>query len=422
VSEPTAGASDSSGLHHAAARLRLGTAGVAGISLIVMVSSTVWPFTFGVLAPLLLDELALTPGSFGLIYAAYYASAAVGSPWVGRMADRLPFRHSMHLMALGTIVHVGLFSASRSLLWLLPGAMIAGVVMASANPFTNSLIISGLRDGSVRLAVGLKQGGVPIAAVLTGWLVPLVTGWINWRVGVLSLMLLPILVSIAALSVTGSGPMAGPSGQGREELRAQRRAERRIPIERTGLETYALLLGVVTAGLNGYLPLFTNQELAGSLARGGALLAAFAAAGAIGRFLWSILGRRGRATRILFGLPLVGSAALFGIAFARDEIMVWPLVVVAGLTVMAWQGIGTIAIIDMGTRSVGRTSGRVLQFFYVGFVVGAPLMGVVVDRVGYGSGWSMLGVFALCATVSLIPRLRAEFSSENRLTASETPD
>ncbi len=190
MSEPTAGASDSSGLHHASARLRLGTAGVAGISLIVMVSSTVWPFTFGVLAPLLLDELALTPGSFGLIYAAYYASAAVGSPWVGRMADRLPFRHSMHLMALGTIVHGGLFSASRSLLWLLPGAMIAGVVMASANPFTNSLIISGLRDGSVRLAVGLKQGGVPIAAVLTGWLVPLVTGWINWRVGVLSLMLL----------------------------------------------------------------------------------------------------------------------------------------------------------------------------------------------------------------------------------------
>jgi predicted MFS family arabinose efflux permease len=393
----------------ARAQRRMGAIGVSGTSLTVMVASTLWPFAFGVLGPVLLTELSLTPGMFGIIYAIYYASASLGSPWVVRLADRLPFKRSIHLMALGTVAYLLFFSVSQSILWLIPGAIVAGVVMASANPFTNSLITASLRDRDIRLAVGLKQSGVPLSAVLAGWLVPLVTGWYDWRIGVLSLLIFPAIASLAALRVTGSGSMAGPTDSTKAERREQRLAQRRTPVESTGLEIYALMLGIVTAGLNGYLPLFANNELDGSLARGGALLAAFAAAGAFARFFWSVVGRGRRTIMILFALPGVGAMALFALAVTRREILVWALVVLAGVTVMAWQGIGTIAIIEMGTRSVGRTSGRMLQFFYAGFVIGAPSMGVVVDRAGYVAAWSMLGAAACVACISMLGKVRSQF-------------
>lgn len=380
----------------------MGTAFVAATSLGVMVASTVWPFAFGVLGPVLLDELALNPGTFGAIYAVYYASASFGSPLVVRLSDRLAFRRFIHLLALGTLLQLALFSGAQSVILLAVGAGIAGVLMAAANPFTNSLITASLAGRNLRLAVAIKQSGVPVSAVLTGWIVPFVTALSNWRIGVMSLLIFAMLNSVAAFRVTGSGPMASASSGTRAERRQHRREQRQTPVEPTGLEVYALMLGVVTAGLNGYLPLFANIELDGSLARGGALLAAFAAAGAVGRFVWSIIGRGERTFPILIALPAIGSLALFALAFARDELLVWPLVVIAGLTVMSWQGIGTLAIIEMGVFSVARVSGRMLQYFYSGFVFGAPMMGIVIDRSGYVAGWSMLGTAAAIAFVSLL--------------------
>lgn len=381
---------------------RMGLTGIAATSLGVMVASTVWPFAFGVLGPVLLDELSLSPGTFGAIYAVYYASASLGSPLVVRLSDRLAFRRSIHLMALGTAAQLGLFAVSQSVIWLVLGAALAGILMASANPFTNSLITGSLEGRSVRFAVAIKQSGVPVSAVLTGWIVPLVTSFSNWRIGVMSLLIFAIMNSLMAFRVTGSGPMASSSASSRVERRELRRQQRRTPVEPTGLEVYALMLGVVTAGLNGYLPLFANIELDGSLARGGALLAAFAAAGAIGRFLWSLVGRGDRTFPILIALPGIGSLALFALAVTRDELLVWPLVVIAGLTVMSWQGIGTLAIIEMGVFSVARVSGRMLQYFYTGFVFGAPVMGVIVDRSGYVAAWSMLGCASAIAFLSLL--------------------
>jgi predicted MFS family arabinose efflux permease len=389
---------------------RLGPFGIAAVSLGVMVANTVWPFTFGVLAPVLLDELSLTPGMFGLTYAVYYASASLGSPYVVRLSDRLAFRRAIHLMALGTTIQLVLLATATSRVSLLLSASLAGVLMAAANPATNSLITASLRDHNIRLAVAVKQSGVPVAAVLTGWLVPLVTGLYDWRIGVLSLISFALLTVVIAFRVTGSGPMAQASDTSKQERRAHRRTQRKVRVASTGLEVYALMLGVVTAGLNGYLPLFANTELAGSLARGGALLAAFAAAGAIGRVVWSVVGRGSLIFPILTALPGVGAVALFTLAVTRTEAIVWPLVVVAGFTVMAWQGIGTLALIETRPESIARTSGRMLQFFYVGFVFGAPTMGLVVERFGYVAAWSMLGTAASIACVSMFGPARARFS------------
>jgi MFS family permease len=67
---------------------------IAGGSLATMTAGMLWPFAFGVLAAVILDELQLAFSAFGVAYATYYLSASVGSPLVGRLVDRLEYGHT----------------------------------------------------------------------------------------------------------------------------------------------------------------------------------------------------------------------------------------------------------------------------------------------------------------------------------------
>jgi predicted MFS family arabinose efflux permease len=372
------------------------------ISLAIMTSSMFWPFAFGVLAPVILDEFDLTAGAFGVTYAIYYLSATIGSTWVGRGVDALTYRSSVQLMALGSFVQLALFATATSIVGLVASAVVGGVVMATANPLTNSLIASSLIAREVRIAVGFKMGGVPLAAIASGAILPAIAGASTWRMAIVACAVLPAMVMVASSRLSGGGrsvpDRAAPGGAPRGRRR----------IGWTGLELYALLLGMVTAGINGYLPLFTVDELSGSLARGGALLSTFALAGALGRLFWSIVARGARQILlVLAGLPAVGGVALMGVSVFRSDVAVWPLVILCGLTLMAWQGVGMLAIIAQAQGAVGRTSARVFQYFYGGFVVGAPVMGYLVDRHGYLVGWFTLSAAALLGASSLVPRLRS---------------
>ena len=107
-----------------------------------------------------------------------------------------------------------------------------------------------------------------------------------------------------------------------------------------------------------------------------------------------------------------------GVSVIRSELWLWPVVILCGLTVMAWQGVGMLAIIDAAPRAVARTSARVFQWYYGGFVVGAPLMGFLVERFSYLVGWTTLAIAASIAAISLTPRVRAE-ARQRRLETSE---
>lgn len=368
---------------------------IAGGSLAIMMAGMFWPFAFGVLAAVILEEFQLTPSAFGIAYAVYYLSASLGSPLVGRMVDRLEHRHTVRVMMLGSLGQIALFASSTSLVGLLASAVVGGVVMAATNPLTNALIHGTLQGRGMRLAVGFKMGGVPLAAVMSGVVLPPIAEATSWRVAILSLALLPVMVLLASPRLNGiervrRGDDASPASRGRW----------------TGLETFALFLGVVTAGVNGYLPLYVVDELEGSLSRGGALLAAFALAGALARFGWSVVLQSGYQVHLaMVLLPTVGAAALLGLGLARSGGVLWVVVIASGITLMGWQGVAMLAIIDGSQGSVGRDSARVFQWFYAGFVLGAPAAGWLVERANYLSMWVTLAGAAGVAALSIVPQL-----------------
>jgi fucose permease len=78
---------------------------------------------------------------------------------------------------------------------------------------------------------------------------------------------------------------------------------------------------------------------------------------------------------------------------------------------MSWLSLGMVAVVTGGSSRVGQGSGRILQAFYGGFVIGSPLVGHVIDQAGFRVVWVLLAGLAavaalLCGPAPRLPSAR----------------
>jgi predicted MFS family arabinose efflux permease len=110
----------------------------------------------------------------------------------------------------------------------------------------------------------------------------------------------------------------------------------------------------------------------------------------------------------------IGVLATFMYAFTRGF---WPLLVARLLWGIAWSGIwviGNAIILDAAAEHQrGRWVGFYHTSFFMGGVIGAPLGGILTDRLGYGSAMGILAVLmlvgAMCALLFL-PETRPQLT------------
>jgi len=360
------------------------------VSLMLMVSGTTWPFTVAVLAPVLREELGFSATMLGVAYGGYYLSGSLWSTLAGRLVDRGGFRVAgAVLIAVSAAQHL-ILAGSRGWTQLAVSGAVAGLGLALCNPVTNSLIGTQLQGRSARNVVGVKQTGVPLAATFAGTVAPVTAAAFGWRGSVLVTLGLSLLAAALLVTVRGSSG-ASPVAAARTPIR-----------RRFGLARYVFGMGIIASGLNGYLVLFVVDVLAGSVQRAGALAATVALSGAAGRILWSSLGGGTRTLPILRVLGTTGGLGFVAFALVTSESGIWVAGVVIGLTIYAWQGLGMVAVIESDSSgTIGASTARVLRDFYVGFVIGAPLAGLIIDRAGFRTAWAVLALVALLAVVSL---------------------
>jgi CP family cyanate transporter-like MFS transporter len=363
---------------------------IAIVSLVLMIAGTTWPFIVAVLAPVLRDELGFSATLLGVAYGVYYLSGSLWSTLAGRLVDRGGFRVAGSVLIAVSVAQHLVLAGARGWLQLAVSGAIGGLGLALANPVTNALIGTQLKGRAARRVVGVKQTGVPLSAVLAGTVTPATAAALGWRGSVLSTLALSVLAVALLLTVRGSSG-ATAAGAARPHLR-----------RRFGIEGYVLAMGVIASGINGYLVLFVVDVFQGSVQRAGTLAATLALSGALGRIAWATLGGGTRTLPILRTLGTVGGLGLATLALVRLEPGIWVAGVVIGLTIQAWQGLGMVAVIEADSSgTIGASSARVMRDFYVGFVIGAPLAGLVIDRLGFTAAWAMLAVVALLAVVSL---------------------
>ncbi len=361
--------------------------------LLIMTAGATWPFAVAVLSPIVREELSFSASSLGIAYSVYYLSASLSSRIVGRFTDARGFRRSGWVLLILSVLQVLLVASARNWWQLAASGAVGGICLIMTNPVTNSLIATFLRGQVAKTVIGFKQAGVPLAAAFAGAVLPGIAAVVGWRMSVLVILVIPL----------GAGLLLGLMPRD-DSPRPTAGGVPTGPIRRLGLEGFVFFMGMIAAGLSGYLALFVVDSLDGSVQRAGTLVATFAASGILGRILWASVGGGRRTLPILRLLGTVGCIALATLALPLSEWTVWLAVVGAGLSVMAWQGLGMLTVVEFDTGgTIGAASSHIMRRFYFGFVLGAPLTGTVIDTVGFRPAWAVLCAAAFSAIVALRP-------------------
>jgi len=298
-----------------------------------------------------------------------------------------------------------LLAWSPSYLLLLPVSTLTGVALAISNPVTNVAVRQGLTGRLQRSAMGIKQGGVPLAMVLAGGVLPSLAVWIGWR---------GVALVLAAVTLTGLLPWTLVSGRRVDQEAPASPARAAAPDKSTAfrmLRRYALVMGCLAGLLNTFYVLFVIDELQWSAVQAGWVAALVGTTGAVARWLWvELAGRTSRLSPVILlmtGVGCLGTVAMWVAQYALAP-FVWIGAVLLGASVMGWQGFVMHAVSSNAPpAAIGRESGRVMQQFYLGLLLTPFTVGWAIEQSGsYAVLWiSQSVLFALAlAPVALLAR------------------
>ncbi len=346
-------------------------------------------FVIGVLAPLLVDDLAMSRTQLGSLSTVLYLVGGFGSPIAGHLADRMGGRTVLiAVFAAGAAATIAV-ALAPSYAWLLAAMTVAGLALAAANPVTNKLVAAHIRPGAQGVLMGVKQAGVPMSKFLAGAVMPAAALWLGWR----NAVLLGLLIPIAGLVV---GHVLLPDDLCNVTTRAERR-NRPLSAAVRRLSIYGFLMGTGIAVTNVYLPLYAHDELGMSVPAAGAVASLTGIVGVGSRIAW---GRRTDGTAEVgptLGVIAAGSAVAIALLIAArwwGTWLVWAASFLIGAITVGWIVVGMVGVVAItDPRDAGRASGRVLLGFYTGFVCSPVAFGWIVDATSvYAPAWALVAL------------------------------
>ena len=381
-------------------------------------------------SPLIIEDLDISEGQFGLLATAIFASAAVCSMWLGKLSDRISNRAQLVLIFAGTAAALLIASLAHSYLVLVIAALLAGPAQAISNPTTNRIIISQVPAAKVPGWIGVKQSGVQGSQLFSGLFFPVVALWAGWQgatalAAVVAVGLLlyglrklpenPITTAVPAPSAAPSPSRStkrGDHASSRSAATPQGTgAQTRFPLSVWLFAGYSLLAGLGMQATNVYLPLFTVRELGFSLVMGGVAAGVSGVVGVTSRVLWGrrmAKGVRASTLLILLGFgALVGAGAFLAAGTLDLPALLWLGVILHGATVLGANVVviaGVMRVVP--AQRVWAASGIMSMGMYAGFAAGPLLMGLLLEATGsFRTGWLLVGVgYLLCSVLGFALR------------------
>lgn len=376
----------------------------AGFSLVLVTAMAASTFALAIVAVLasdLIAEFDISREQLGSLVTVSALSGALLSPALGPWADHIGARKAtLFSLAVSTVSLVAI-SVAPTFLLLMLGVLLTGLTQAITNPATNKLISLYVDQGRRGVVMGVKQSGVQAGNALGGFLLPPIALAAGWRWGVAIAVSFPVAgLAVAMWSI--------PRDPDRDRSRFSiRRLDTGGGVGR--LAVYGLLLGLGGAAIFTYLPLFGQETLGLDPVAAGAALSVTGVVGVIGRIGWARLAEGSLGSdRSLFALAILSTVVglMLIVAPIWGAWMIWPVAVLAGLSVAAWNSVGMLAVIErVPVERAGSASGTVMLGFLGGLGVGAPAFGRSVDVLGdYRPGWIFVtACFVLATTLWLGP-------------------
>lgn len=364
--------------------------------------------SLGILAAVFIEDLGISRAQLGIVFAVNTIGAAVLSPFVGRLTDRIGGRRALTIVSVASAIAFLTLGAAPSLGVLIVGSLIGAVGQAGANPATNKLIAEDLPAGSQGIVTGIKQSGVQAFVLVGGIVAPsmaLIWGRLSAYVvfAVFAFVLAAFSVWFLPRSAASKPPNHSHSGV-------------TLPPAIWWIAAYGFLLGL-SGSTTVLYALFAIESLGQSIVIGGAVTAVVGLTAMPARILWARhaeLHDAYRSSLVIIAILAVGSSVLLIAAETGPWWLIWVAAAMAGIGPSSWNSVGMLGLIVIaGPEAAGRASGIVLAGFLVGLGAGPPLFGWMVDTSGtYTAVWSVSIVAALLGLVAVLAWSRHERPSQ----------
>ena len=359
------------------------------------------------LAPQLRDEYALGLTGLGVLLASVTFGLVATLVLWGAAADRFGERR---VMTVGLLLATGALAAAtrtETVGPLMACLVVAGAAGASVNAASGRAVLGWFAPAERGFAMGVRQTALPLGAgIAAAGLPPLAAArdldaaFVALAVGCLAgAAVVALLVREAPEQPVREPGGTSPLGDPR--------------IRRMG--AVSGLLVVPQFAVVAFVVVYLVDEQDVSVATAALLLAAVQFGGGAGRIVagrWSDrLGLR--------VLPLRRVAVSVALLFAVTSVLlvgghpvVVPVLLVAGVVAISWNGLAFTAVGEMaGPGRAGTALGVQNTAVALGAALTAPALGAVVDRTSWAVGYAVAAGAAVAAVVLLRPLVRAERTS-----------
>jgi sugar phosphate permease len=362
--------------------------------------SAIW-FGAAVMAPALRDKYDLSLAETGALISASFAGSVVSLiPW-GLAADRLGEGVVLGagLTGCGAALIAAAFAPTFPVLAAL--VVLAGLAGASVNSASGRAVMHWFGHHERGLALGIRQTAIPISGLVTALLLPPVVhaGGVSWGWGVLGGAC--VTAALVAVLVLKEGPRP-ESGEEEQQPRPPFR-DRRIWILASG----SALVVAPQMCVVGFTVLFLHDQrgLSPSLGAGVLALVQLLGIGArIGAGAWSdVLGSRIVPLRRI-AVAIAVFVALTAILLTAPLGLLVPVLVLAGVLSMSWNGLAFAAVAELAGHARSGAAIGLQQTILNGFGAAYPsVFGAVVAASSWRAGFALVALLPLAGSVVLRP-------------------
>lgn len=370
--------------------------------------------------PSIRDQVGATPTSLAFALVCVGIGSIVSMPFTGRLVDRYS---SMVISRVSTVICLGawaLVPLTRSVPELALTMLVAGLGTGVGDVAMNiqgNLVEQRRRRVLMPYWHGLFSLGA-VAGAMAGALAASVGLSLAWQLPVVSIVLMVAMWWATAFYIPDAGLHSGVREEQPEEpvfdepqvLATERQA---VPAPQgSSITRVEILLGIIVFGTavgegaaNDWLALMLVDNRAAPAAFGALTYAGFNLTMALGRFAGGVIIQRlGRAPV----LRVAGLMASAGVA----ALCLIPSTLVALLGALAW-GLGLSVVFPSAMSAAGEVPGRgsraiavVSTIGYGGFLLGAPLIGLLAHRMPLDR--ALLAVAVLVLLVALLASVARE--------------
>ena len=377
---------------------------------------------YGSLAPFIVEYFRINKAALGASFTLIMLGSAFTVALGGMAVDHFGERNMTIFAGVGIFVTLTMAALMPTYGAMIAWLFIMGLTYGAMTPAGGRAILTWFtRDRG--FAMSVRQMGVPIGAMLGGFMLPLLASHWNYRAALFGGAILALVLTAgAAMLYHDASEEAFPAPRFRQVFGGIRSIV--LDPRMLCLATTCALLAVAQQTMVGFIALTAVNRAHLSIAVAAGVFIAAQAASMTGRLVW------GRASDIVFGgdrvIPialscglLVFAAAGLAITSPGATLVLFASALLYGFTGAGWNGLFAAAMAEIGgARFAGSAIGIGLTAVFFAGAAGPLAFGAFADAYGLSSAWWLIAALAAIGVIPAVLARRAFAAAKLRERAS----